>query len=47
MTTSEWISVIAFAISSGGFALQARNWLASKAQKIYIPKLGYLFLGEQ
>jgi hypothetical protein len=26
MTTSEWISVIALMISSGGFALQARLW---------------------
>jgi hypothetical protein len=26
MTTSEWISVLALSISSGGFALQARNW---------------------
>lgn len=29
MTTSEWISVIALIISSGGFALQGRNWLMS------------------
>jgi hypothetical protein len=29
MTTSEWISVIALIISSGGFALQARGWLMS------------------
>jgi hypothetical protein len=29
MTTSEWISVIALMISSGGFALQPRSWLMS------------------
>jgi hypothetical protein len=29
MTNSEWISVIALMVSSGGFALQARGWLAS------------------
>src|SRR5438445_13406776 len=26
MTTSEWLSTLALIISSGGFALQARNW---------------------
>lgn len=29
MTTSEWISIIALVISSGVFALQARNWIMS------------------
>jgi hypothetical protein len=29
MATSEWISLIALIISSGGFALQARGWLMS------------------
>ena len=26
MTTSEWLSTIALIISTGGFAIQARNW---------------------
>jgi hypothetical protein len=30
MATSEWIAVIALIIASGGFALQASNWLMSK-----------------
>lgn len=29
MTVSEWISVLALIISSGGFAIQARSWLVS------------------
>jgi hypothetical protein len=29
MTVSEWISVLALVISSGGFSLQARNWFMS------------------
>jgi hypothetical protein len=29
LTTSEWISVLALAISSGAFAIQLRNWLFS------------------
>jgi hypothetical protein len=29
LTTSEWISVLALAISSGAFAIQFRNWLVS------------------
>ena len=29
MTTSEWLSVIALIISTGGFAINLRNWLAS------------------
>jgi hypothetical protein len=29
MTISEWVSVLALIISSGGFALQARSWLMS------------------
>jgi hypothetical protein len=32
MTTSEWISIIALIISSGGFAIQARNWFFGKAR---------------
>lgn len=30
MTTSEWLSVIAIVISSGGLAIQLRNWLMEK-----------------
>ena len=29
MTASEWCSVLALIISSGGFALQYRNWFMS------------------
>jgi hypothetical protein len=29
MNTSEWLSVIALVISSGGFAINLRNWLAT------------------
>jgi hypothetical protein len=29
MTNSEWLSTLALVISSGGFALQARNWWMS------------------
>ena len=29
MTTSDWLATIALIISAGGFALQARSWLAS------------------
>lgn len=32
MTTPEWLSVIALVISSGGLALQLRNWVMSKPQ---------------
>jgi hypothetical protein len=32
MTTSEWLSVIAIMISSGGLSIQLRNWLMSKPQ---------------
>jgi hypothetical protein len=48
MTTSEWISVLALIISSGGFAIQARNWffasprlhLSLMADAIVIPDDG-------
>jgi hypothetical protein len=39
MTTSEWISVIALAISSGGFALQARNWFMS-SPRLHLSVIG-------
>ena len=32
MTTSEWISVIALIISSGGFAINLRNWFMNGPQ---------------
>jgi hypothetical protein len=32
MTTSEWLSIIALIISTGGFAINARNWFAAGPQ---------------
>jgi hypothetical protein len=40
MNVSEWISVLALGISSGGFALQARNWFMSG------PRLHLSVIGE-
>jgi hypothetical protein len=39
VTTSEWISVLALMISSGGFALQARNWWTS-APRLHLSIMG-------